>query len=178
MNKKVFFVGVLLVVVLGLAGKVDILGNREKDTEKAGAVSVEQDEEDAVMEELKQGLDVQEMSSQKQDGQIEDASAVITEKEKALAVELIGVDEEMLDVLGVRGSDIAEALKEWADMNGYSGISGAAFYEPMWIRFSESKYSIGFELILGDTGNGVSANDSQMFTMDYYKSSGIYQFHK
>lgn len=101
---------------------------------------------------------------------------IIEREELPFAVE--GLSEESLSILGISRLEISTALKEWTEKNGYSLAEGAVFYDPMWIRFSESRYSMDCQLVLGTSGNGVAGEERAVLTMDYYKDSGRLYFRK
>ena len=97
---------------------------------------------------------------------------------EALPFAIEGLPDASLSVLGLSRLEISEALKEWTEKNGYSSAEGAVFYDPMWIRFSESRYSMDCQLVLGTLGNGVAREERAVLTMDYYKDNGKLYFRK
>lgn len=97
---------------------------------------------------------------------------------EALPFAIEGLSDESLSVLGLSRLEISEVLKEWTEKNGYSSAEGAVFYDPMWIRFSESRYSMDCQLVLGISGNGVAGEERAVLTMDYHKDSGKLYFRK
>lgn len=173
MNKKI---GLVLVV---LAAAVFLFGWKRMELKGTGQdVQPVEEEQSGRVETGRQETTEKALEGGQESG--DDFEDELGEKalEEVSALELTGLNDEMLDVLGISKPDIASALKTWADKNGYASASGAAFYESMWIRFSESKYSIEFQMVMGDSGNGISVESGQVFTMDYYKGTGMFQFHK
>lgn len=99
-------------------------------------------------------------------------------KEKP-GIELIGIEEKHLDVLGIEKETIEKAFQKWTSENGYASVSGAVFYDPMSIFFLEEKYSMNCTLIFSNEGNGIQPeNEQKMITMDYYKGKNLIQFHE
>lgn len=147
---------------------------------KEGKTEVQPDQ--AAVEELEAGLEEESNGQQETDAAQEEKETEREAIENTVSEEtdfqLAGLNQEILDVLEVEESEVAEAVKSWAEQNGYVRAVGASFYESMWIRFGESKYSIEFKLKIGEGGNGVYLDADQVFTMDYYKKSGTFLIHK
>lgn len=100
-------------------------------------------------------------------------------EEEALSMEISGLSDEMLSVMGITKKNVSDALKKWTQENGFSSATGAEFSEPMWIRFSESKYSLDCTLILSNQGTGIRpAEENLTITMDYFKGKNLIQFHQ
>ena len=158
----------VVVIILILAVVFFMYGNKEKDKD----VQVQKH-----TEELKEELQEEEQESRellsKEPEQTEEKPEVPP------VIELKGLNEEMLQVLGAEKEALAEALNEWAKGNGLSSIEGASFYPRMNIDFMESKYSMEFVVILGDKGNGIysDADREHIYTMDYYKQNETFNFH-
>lgn len=100
----------------------------------------------------------------------------IEEPERIPVIEITGLTEEALAVLDVSLVDVSDQVKAWADGNGHTGITGAAFYNMMTIDFADGKYSVEFRLIQGTRGNGL-LQDEQGYTMDFFSEDGLFQFH-
>lgn len=101
------------------------------------------------------------------------------DQEEEPAIRLSGLSEEALSVMGCTQKELAEALKEWTEENGYSSAAGAEFYDPMWIRFGEGRYSMDCRLAIGSEGNGVSENaGSIVLTLDVFKGKKQIRFHQ
>ena len=98
------------------------------------------------------------------------------EPERIPVIEITGLTEEALAVLDISLADVADQVKAWADGNGHTGITGAAFYNVMTIDFADGKYSVEFRLIQGTRGNGL-LQDEQVYTMDFFSEDGLFQFH-
>lgn len=94
-------------------------------------------------------------------------------------MELKGVTERVLSVLEIEKEKIEKELLAWTSKNGYASAIGVAFYDPMWVYFSEDKYSIDGYLIFDSDGNGIRPDDEQKkITMDYYKTKRRIEFHE
>lgn len=99
--------------------------------------------------------------------------------EESLSMELSGLNEEALSMMGISKKEVADSLKTWTQEHGFSSATGAQFLEPMLVRFSEGKYSMDCQLIFADGGNGIQPEDAQTkLTMDYFKERKLLQIHK
>lgn len=99
--------------------------------------------------------------------------------EEPLSMELSGLNEEALSMMGISKREVADALRIWTQEHGFSSATGAQFLEPMLVRFSEGKYSMDCQLIFADGGNGIQPEDAQTkLTMDYFKEKKLLQIHK
>lgn len=57
--------------------------------------------------------------------------------EEPLSMELSGLNEEALSMMGISKREVADALRTWTQEHGFSSATGAQFMEPMLVRFSE-----------------------------------------
>mgnify|MGYP007077728436 CR=1 FL=1 len=98
--------------------------------------------------------------------------------EEPLSMELSGLNEEALSMMGISKREVADALRTWTQEHGFSSATGAQFMEPMLVRFSEEKYSMDCQLLFADGGNGIQPEDVQTkLTMDYFKEKKLLQIH-
>ena len=67
--------------------------------------------------------------------------------EEPLSMELSGLNEEALSMMGISKREVADALRTWTQEHGFSSATGAQFMEPMLVRFSEEKYSMDCQLL-------------------------------
>lgn len=124
--------------------------------------------------EEKYGEEEEAEESTKKEGEAEEVK-----QETESKMDLKGLSEGILSVLGIERESIEKELLEWTSENGYASASGAVFYDPMWIYFSEDKYSIDCHLVFGDGGNGIQPEETQKkITMDYYKTKRRIEFHE
>ena len=101
------------------------------------------------------------------------------QEEEPLSMDLSGLNEEALSMMGISKKEVADALRTWTQEHGFSSATGAQFLEPMLVRFSEGKYSMDCQLIFADGGNGIQPEDVQTkLTMDYFKEKKLLQIHK
>lgn len=101
------------------------------------------------------------------------------QEEEPLSMDLSGLNEEALSMMGISKKEVADALRTWTQEHGFSSATGAQFLEPMLVRFSEGKYSMDCQLIFADGGNGIQPEDAQTkLTMDYFKEKKLLQIHK
>ena len=101
------------------------------------------------------------------------------QEEEPLSMDLSGLNEEALSMMGISKKEVADALRTWTQEHGFSSATGAQFLEPMLVRFSEGKYSMDCQLIFADGGNGIQPEDAQTkLTMDYFKVKKLLQIHK
>ena len=70
--------------------------------------------------------------------------------EEPLSMELSGLNEEALSMMGISKREVADALRTWTQEHGFSSATGAQFMEPMLVRFSEEKYSMDCQLLFAD----------------------------
>ncbi|MCB5493868.1 hypothetical protein G4974_14300 [[Ruminococcus] gnavus] len=98
--------------------------------------------------------------------------------EEPLSMELSGLNEEALSMMGISKREVADALRTWTQEHGFSSATGAQFMKPMLVRFSEEKYSMDCQLLFADGGNGIQPEDVQTkLTMDYFKEKKLLQIH-
>ncbi|MCB5621201.1 hypothetical protein [Mediterraneibacter gnavus] len=98
--------------------------------------------------------------------------------EEPLSMELSGLNEEALSMMGISKREVADALRTWTQEHGFSSATGVQFMEPMLVRFSEEKYSMDCQLLFADGGNGIQPEDVQTkLTMDYFKEKKLLQIH-
>ncbi|HBJ43554.1 hypothetical protein DWY88_17305 [Mediterraneibacter gnavus] len=101
------------------------------------------------------------------------------QEEEPLSMDLSGLNEDALSMMGISKREVADALRTWTQEHGFSSATGAQFLEPMLVRFSEEKYSMDCQLIFADGGNGIQPEDAQTkLTMDYFKEKKLLQIHK
>ena len=101
------------------------------------------------------------------------------QEEEPLSMDLSGLNEDALSMMGISKKEVADALRTWTQEHGFSSATGAQFLEPMLVRFSEEKYSMDCQLIFADGGNGIQPEDAQnKLTMDYFKEKKLLQIHK
>lgn len=94
-------------------------------------------------------------------------------------MDLKGLSEGIISVLEIERESVEKELLKWTSENGYASAAGAVFYDPMWIYFSEDKYSIDCHLVFNDGGNGIQPEEAQKkITMDYYKTKRRIEFHE
>ncbi len=102
-----------------------------------------------------------------------------SKQESETQMELKGVTEGLLSVLEVEEETVEKELQKWTSKNGYVSAAGVVFYDPMWISFSEDKYSIDGYLLFEQEGNGIRPEGEQKkITMDYYKTKKRIEFHE
>ena len=100
------------------------------------------------------------------------------QEEEPLSMELLGLQEEALSMMGISKREVADALRTWTQEHGFSSATGAQFLEPMLVRFSEGKYSMDCQLLFADGGNGIQPEDAQTkLAMDYFKEKQLLQIH-
>lgn len=97
-----------------------------------------------------------------------------------LPIEINGLSDEALKILGTNKIDISKKLKEWLDGNGFSSSSKVEFYQTMDIDFSENTYTMQCQINYGTEGNGIinPDNPNPIITMKYFKDDGMYLFYK
>ena len=101
------------------------------------------------------------------------------QEEEPLSMDLSGLNEDALSMMGISKKEVADALRTWTQEHGFSSATGAQFLEPMLVRFSEEKYTMDCQLIFADGGNGIQPEDVQTkLTMDYFKEKKLLQIHK
>ena len=59
------------------------------------------------------------------------------QEEEPLSMDLSGLNEEALSMMGISKKEVADALRTWTQEHGFSSATGAQFLEPMLVRFSE-----------------------------------------
>ena len=100
------------------------------------------------------------------------------QEEEPLSMELLGLQEEALSMMGISKREVADVLRTWTQEHGFSSATGAQFLEPMLVRFSEGKYSMDCQLLFADGGNGIQPEDAQTkLAMDYFKEKQLLQIH-
>lgn len=120
----------------------------------------------------------EETGEKKEDVSVEAEEEDAAKEEEKLPMKLTGISDESLQVMGIKKKQIADALYEWTRSNGYTSATGAVFFDPMTVWFSDSKYSMDCQLIIGEEGNGISQGDEKlMVTMDYFKNEEVISFH-
>lgn len=88
-----------------------------------------------------------------------------------------GYTGELERILEADVETVTKKCRTWLDENGYSGVTGLAFYDTVQVTLAEQKYSVEFQLVYDDSqGNGIQPKGS-VIVMDYYKNRGLYQFH-
>lgn len=117
-----------------------------------------------------------------QDGKEEGREEERDGKEEAAVrkypVEISGLSDEALEILGASKEEIAEEILEWAQKNGCSSARSASFQNSMEIRFDDSKYTMNFSLDFEEEGNGDQPEGGMLFTMDFYKGERGFFFHR
>lgn len=108
----------------------------------------------------------------------ESEKEVAEQEKESLPMELSGLNEEALSMMGISKREVADALRTWTQEHGFSSVTGAQFLEPMLVRFSEGKYSMDCQLLFADGGNGIQPEDAPIkLTMDYFKEKKLLQIH-
>lgn len=130
-------------------------------------------------EESKKDQDEEEEKKEETEDKKVSAESEKESDNEELEMEISGLGEEQLKILGVTKKELASKLKKWTLKNGYSSATGAVFQDMMWIRFSEKKYSIDCKLIFENKGNGLQPeNANVMISVNYYKDKKAFYFHK
>ncbi len=95
-------------------------------------------------------------------------------------MDLSGLNEEALSMMGISKKEVADALRTWTQEHGFSSATGAQFLEPMLVRiFGRENTAWIAQLIFADGGNGIQPEDAQTkLTMDYFKEKKLLQIHK
>lgn len=135
------------------------------------------DEVDGKAEVETESEEMQEAENEEK-GKIETSEVELAETgEEEPSMELTGLPDDVLEIMGITRVQVADALKEWTEENGYSSADGAVFQEPVCIRFENLKFSVNLQLTFGEEGNGTIPEDT-VLTMDYYKTQNHIFFHK
>lgn len=108
----------------------------------------------------------------------EEEDAKENEAVRRSPVEIAGISDEALEILGTSREEIADEILAWAQENGFSSAGSASFQNSMEIRFDESKYTMYFALDFREEGNGSQPEESLPFVMDFYKSEQRFFFHE
>ena len=166
MKKKIIIITVLVIVAAAaILAVIAVHRDKSEHAEKAGIQISEEKPETEEPEET-----ASEKPEEKEQNAEEDAGQE--------SMEINGLTEEMLSIMGVQKENVSRALRKWTLENGYSSAVGAEFYEPVWIRSTEQKISIDCRLIMFDDGNGIQKDGEQLvLTMDCFNEKGLIQFH-
>lgn len=165
-HKKIVVGGILLLLVL-LAlvfGAVIYFANIKDEADSKADAKTKSEEVQKAEEEKAEETEMEAVKSEEPE-------------EEELSMELAGLPEDVLEIMGITRVQVADALKEWTEENGYSSADGAVFQEPVYLRFDDLKFSVSLQLTFGEGGNGTTPEDT-VLTMDYYKKQNQFFFHK
>ena len=172
--KKRIIIGIAAVVILcGILAGIGILLSSQKPEKTSEQKSEKVEQELQTKPEETPGNPKQEQEKAASAKELEE------QEEEPLSMDLSGLNEEALSMMEISKKEVADALRTWTQEHGFSSATGAQFLEPMLVRFSEEKYSMDFQLLFADGGNGIQPEDAQTkLTMDYFKEKQLLQFHK
>lgn len=173
MKKRIIIVIAAMVLLCGILKGIGIILSIQKPEKKS-----EQNPEKVEQELQTKSEETPENPKQKME-ETELESEPKKQEEEPLSMDLSGLNEDALSMMGISKKEVADALRTWTQEHGFSSATGAQFLEPMLVRFSEEKYSMDCQLIFADGGNGIQPEDVQTkLTMDYFKEKKLLQIHK
>ena len=168
MKKRIIILIAAMVILCGVLTGIGILMSVQKPEKKSEQKS------EKVEQELQTKLEEKQETPETQESKEQQKT-----EEEPLSMELSGLNEDALSMMGISKKEVADALRTWTQEHGFSSATGAQFLEPMLVRFSEEKYSMDCQLIFADGGNGIQPEDVQTkLTMDYFKEKKLLQIHK
>ena len=173
MKKRIIIVIAAMVILCGVLTGIGILMSVQKPEKKSEQKSEKVEQELEIKPKETQENTKQEMEERELESEPE------KQEEEPLSMDLSGLNEDALSMMGISKREVADALRTWTQEHGFSSATGAQFLEPMLVRFSEEKYTMDCQLIFADGGNGIQPEDVQTkLTMDYFKEKKLLQIHK
>ena len=173
MKKRIIIVIAAMVILCGVLTGIGILMSVQKPEKKSEQKS------EKVEQELQTKLEEKQKNPKQETPETQESKEQQKTEEEPLSMELSGLNEDALSMMGISKREVADALRTWTQEHGFSSATGAQFLEPMLVRFSEEKYSMDCQLIFADGGNGIQPEDAQTkLTMDYFKEKKLLQIHK
>ena len=161
-----------LILLCGILTGIGLLLSSQKP-EKISEKKTEK-----VEQELQTKLEEKQKNLKQETPETQESKEQQKTEETPHSMELLGLQEEALSMMGISKKEVADSLKTWTQEHGFSSAKGAQFLEPMLVRFSEGKYSMDCQLLFADGGNGIQPEDAQTkLTMDYFKEKQLLQFH-
>lgn len=149
----------------------------KKKTEN-GSSSREEKEGDIPTKEQETETRNREKESRKEEGQEGETSETL-EEETVPGMELSGFPKEVFKLVGKDPKELSGLVKQWAQENGFSSVTGIEYGEPAEIRFREKKCSISCRLLFGEQGNGIrQENGTQLIFLDYFWEENLLQIHR
>lgn len=161
-----------LILLCGILTGIGLLLSSQKP-EKISEKKTEK-----VEQELQTKLEEKQKNPKQETPETQESKEQQKTEEAPHSMELLGLQEEALSMMGISKKEVADSLKTWTQEHGFSSATGAQFLEPMLVRFSEGKYSMDCQLLFADGGNGIQPEDAQTkLTMDYFKEKQLLQIH-
>ena len=161
-----------LILLCGILTGIGLLLSSQKP-EKISEKKTEK-----VEQELQTKLEEKQKNPKQETPETQESKEQQKTEETPHSMELLGLQEEALSMMGISKKEVADSLKTWTQEHGFSSAKGAQFLEPMLVRFSEGKYSMDCQLLFADGGNGIQPEDVQTkLTMDYFKEKKLLQIH-
>ena len=172
-KKRIIIVIAAMVILCGILTGIGIILSDQKPEKQSEEKPEKVEQELEIKPKETQENTKQEMEERELESEPE------KQEEEPLSMDLSGLNEDALSMMGISKREVADALRTWTQEHGFSSATGAQFLEPMLVRFSEEKYSMDCQLIFADGGNGIQPEDAQTkLTMDYFKEKKLLQIHK
>ena len=173
MKKRIIIVIAAMVILCGILTGIGIILSDQKPEKQSEEKPEKVEQELEIKSKETQENTKQEMEERELESEPE------KQEEEPLSMDLSGLNEDALSMMGISKREVADALRTWTQEHGFSSATGAQFLEPMLVRFSEEKYSMDCQLIFADGGNEIQPEDAQTkLTMDYFKEKKLLQIHK
>lgn len=173
MKKRIIIVIAAMVILCGILTGIGIILSDQKPEKQSEEKPEKVEQELEIKPKETQENTKQEMEERELESEPE------KQEEEPLSMDLSGLNEDALSMMGISKREVADALRTWTQEHGFSSATGAQFLEPMLVRFSEEKYSMDCQLIFADGGNGIQPEDAQTkLTMDHFKEKKLLQIHK
>ena len=95
-----------------------------------------------VEQELQTKLEEKQKNPKQETPETQESKDQQKTEEEPLSMELSGLNEDALSMMGISKKEVADALRTWTQEHGFSSATGAQFLEPMLVRFSERKNTL------------------------------------
>ena len=132
-----------------------------------------------VEQELQTKLEEKQKNPKQETPETQESKDQQKTEEELLSMELSGLNEDALSMMGISKKEVADALRTWTQEHGFSKCNRSTVFGTDAGTIFREKYSMDCQLIFADGGNGIQPEDVQTkLTMDYFKEKKLLQIHK
>ena len=131
MKKRIIIVIAAMVILCGVLTGIGILMSVQKPEKKSEQKS------EKVEQELQTKLEEKQKNPKQETPETQESKEQQKTEEEPLSMELSGLNEDALSMMGISKKEVADALRTWTQEHGFSSATGAQFWSRCWYDFQK-----------------------------------------